>query len=99
MRDMCRKIKSPAAVKMSTKTTTPPLIPPISAGESPADATRTVLVYLDVVRAVDITMMLVLVTDGLICANVLANIRTLVDVIGEEARESVARNTVVDKDV
>lgn len=99
MRDICRKIKSPAAVKMSTKTTTPPLMPPISAGESPADATMTVLVYLDVVRVVELAMMLVLVMDGLICASMLANVRTVVDVRGEETRESVASNTVVDVDM
>lgn len=99
MRETYRKRINPAPAKMSTNTTTPPLMPPMVASESPADATITVLVYLDAVTAVDPSRTLVRVMDGLNWAIVLANVRTIVDVEEEEARESVASNAVVDVDV
>lgn len=81
---------------MSTNATTPPLIPPISAEESPADATTMVLVYCDVVKAVDITIIVALVIVGLIWASVLATIMTVVETEADVIDTSVDDPVVVD---
>lgn len=65
--------------RMSTKATTPPLMPPISAGVSPAEANTTV-VYLDAVITADVVIVPALVMDGVIWTTSLWSVPMLVDV-------------------
>lgn len=58
-----------------------------------------VLVYLDVVKAVDAATVLVLVMDGLSCKNSLAIVETIVDAKVDEASEVSSVTLIVDVDM
>lgn len=58
-----------------------------------------VLVYLDVVKAVDAATVLVLVMDGLSCKISLAIVETIVDTNVDEASEVSSVTLIVDVDM